>query len=88
MSCTNNICGEWEDVTDGDRDQGRCFPYRVKKTCAKPDTPETQCPGETFTTVYDPDNTAAPFYVTSQLRDEDCNIVTDENGDPIETVTA
>lgn len=76
------VCGTFETPTTPD--QGRCFPYREKRDCEAPVLPVPPCADEEYTTVYDPDSTP-PFRVLATLRDENCEIITDENGDPIIT---
>lgn len=78
------ICGEFETPTN--EDTGRCHPYRVKIDCEAPVVPTPTCPNDEFTVVFDPDLTP-PFRVTSLLMDENCEPVTDEDGNPIQVVT-
>ncbi len=101
MSCTNNIafgcgcgglqnsvlaiCGEF-DSCPPNPDLGRCFPYRLKLSCAAPDLPVPGCGDYDFTIVYTP-GAIPPWSVISILRDQDCNPILDEDNNQITTIT-
>lgn len=86
-------CGAFDDDT-ATPDQGRCHPYRLKTSCAAPELPYTPSPeppygpvdscGNPIVYVSTPDLTP-PLRVLAYLTDEDCNRITDEDGDPITT---
>lgn len=78
---TRNVCGEFPEPTNPD--QGRCSPYRVKILNEAPALPVAQCEDEEYTTIYQPENTEAPFVVSARLFDECCEVIADENGNPI-----
>lgn len=77
------VCGDFTEPTTPD--QGQCAPRRVKRSCEAPDLPVSQCEDDEYTTEYTPENPDSPFTITARLFDEDCELITDESGDPIIT---
>jgi hypothetical protein len=82
MPSTRDICGSFEEPLNPD--MGRCQPYRLKKTCEVAPLPVIQCADDEYTTAFD--NVTQKFYVTARLFDQDCDLITDENGDAITLV--
>jgi hypothetical protein len=79
------VCGTWEEPETPD--QGICHPYRVKRTCDAPELPGPgPCDDTEYTIVYNPDLTP-PFRVISRLFDQDCEVITDEDDNPILTTS-
>jgi len=81
-----SVCGSFEEPTNPD--QGRCAPYRVKLDCEAPVLPVPVCEDDSYVTIYQPENITHPFAVAARLFDENCELVTDENGDSIVTLIA
>ncbi len=63
---------------------GRCQPYRLKKTCEVTPLPVIQCADDQYATEFD--SLTQKFYVTARLFDQNCDLITDENGQPITTI--
>lgn len=88
MSCSCNpfncsqticcVCGDFATPTVAD--EGQCGPYRVKISCEAPPLPVAPCPGEVYTTIYQPSNEGYPFAVSAMLMNELCQPITDETG--------
>lgn len=78
-----SICGSFE-LEDGEtEDQGACSVRHVSISCAAPDLPVAQCEDDEYTTIYQPEDEDNPFAVSARLFDENCEAITDENGDDI-----
>lgn len=75
------MCGEFETPTTPD--QGQCSPRRVKINGEAPVLPVAQCEDDEYTTIYQPENVDHPFSVSARLFDEQCQVITDENGEAI-----
>lgn len=78
----NCVCGPFEEPTV--KDTGRCHSYRVKRDCEAPVVPAIQCEDDTFEVISTPD-LIPPFRIRTVLRDSNCDIITDNEGDPIFT---
>jgi hypothetical protein len=83
---TKCICGTW--TIPEDPDEGQCFPYREKRTCEVTPIPVIQCDDDEYITIFDPEDEENPFKVSSRLFDENCEVITDQLGDPILTLKA
>lgn len=68
------VCGDFERPENPD--QGQCSPYRVKIGCEAPSVQYGQCPGETPIAV----PSGGGFKILTQLFDENCLPILDENG--------
>lgn len=64
-------------------DLGICHPKQVQTDCEAPVIPPSEC-NDTFVTTYDPDLTP-PFQILAHLFDQDCEMILDENDEPILT---
>jgi len=65
--------------------QGQCVPAQLEVDCDAPSLPLGPCPGEAFTTTYNPD-AAKKFSVTANLKDRNCYDILDNNDKVILTV--
>lgn len=69
-------CGKFDTPTNPDL--GQCSPKSTKTDCEAPTLPTAPCPGEVYTTVYNPDATP-PFSVIAGLFDQNCLPILDSN---------
>lgn len=72
-------------ITEVLTEQGQCSPAKLEVNCNAPALPLAPCPGETFTTTYNPD-AVKKFSVTANLKDQDCFDILDNNDKVILTV--
>ncbi len=84
---TTRVCGTFDNET-ATPDEGRCHPYRVKRDCGRPDLPVINCDDDQYEVIPQPDNPDQPFVVSARLFDENCDTITDENGEDITTLIA
>lgn len=82
MPNTTEVCGSFTEPVNPDL--GQCQPYRVKTSCEAEVLPVIQCADDQYTTTFD--NITQKFYVTARLFDQNCALITDQNGDSILTV--
>lgn len=99
MSCscpgTNNplipsvqgVCGTFDTDIDNP-DQGCCIPYREKRGCASPTLPVIVCDDDQYEVIPNPDDPDHPFKISARIFDEDCDTITDEDGEDILTLVA
>lgn len=78
------ICGPTPPPVENE-DKGRCFPYRVKRSCNAPLSPLSPCDERDYYVVSVPDE-VPPFYIVSKLYDSSCEVITDESDNPILTI--
>lgn len=76
------VCGTFEEPTVPD--EGRGYPHRQKITCEAPTLPTAPCGETDYTTVFSPE--LQIFAVISKLYDENCDLITDQDGEPITLV--
>lgn len=78
---TSCVCGTFTDPVNPD--QGVGWPLKRTISCEAPTLPVIECSDPNYTTVFDPTNESAPFSVLASLFDENCLLVTDQDGAPI-----
>lgn len=64
---------------------GACMPAATHRTCEAPPAPQAECGEQNFTVEYRPGETP-PFVVTSILFDQSCEVILDQDGNPILTI--
>ena len=72
------VCGVF--ATPVVEDLGKCSPHRLKTDCEAPVLPVLQCPDDVAITIFQPQNVAHPFAVSAPLDDQNCDVITDQNG--------
>lgn len=85
LSSTTCVCGEFREPDVAD--EGSCSPPSVKITCEKPIKPQSEC-GETTFTIEAHPGEIPPFTIVSQLYDENCDAILDEDSEGITTIVA
>lgn len=80
---TRSQCGTFAEPSN--RDAGQCSPYRLRMDCEAPALPVITCDDDEYTTDYDPDNVESPFKIFCRLFDQACDLITDQDDDPITT---
>lgn len=77
-------CTDFPDLTDGAEDQGCCAPAPIHRGCEVPVIPRNDCDEIDPTFEFDEENET--FSVLTNLYDQDCNIIFDQNTSPITTL--
>lgn len=77
-------CTDFPDITDGAEDQGCCSPAVIRKDCERPTLPSNDCDEIDPTVEYDEENET--FTILTNLYDQNCQIIFDQNTSPITTL--
>jgi len=85
---SHNPCHHPCDWTDGDEpttdDLGCCSPYPIRKTCEAPEVRVPDCDEQDPVVSYDPET--EEFTILTNLYDQNCSPITDQNSSIIQTL--